>query len=93
MCDTGWLYRKKITFDNSASAGALINFPVLVQLATASGVLTENIETAQALLSDMETKIADLSARISAGKDLSAAGANIRNLKIRLAFIAGLLVN
>lgn len=77
----------------SELANLRTQYDLISQLATASGVLTENIETAQALLSDMEGKIADLSARISAGKDISAAGANIRNLKIRLAFIAGLLVN
>ncbi len=81
-------------FDLEAELDKLrTQYDLVGQLATASGVLTENVETAQALLADMKTKIADLTARISAGKDLSAAGANIRNLKIRLAFIAGLLVN
>jgi hypothetical protein len=81
-------------FDLEAELANLrAQYDLVSQLAAANGVLTENIETAQALLSDMKTKIADLTARISAGKDISAAGANIRNLKIRLAFIAGLLVN
>lgn len=35
-CDTSWLYRKKITFDNTASAGALTDFPVLVQLTSSN---------------------------------------------------------
>lgn len=35
-CDSGWLYRKKITFDNTASAGALTDFPVLVQLTSSN---------------------------------------------------------
>ncbi len=81
-------------FDLEAELGNLrAQYDLVSQLAAANGVLTENVETAQALLADMKTKIADLTARISAGKDISAAGANIRNLKIRLAFIAGLLVN
>ncbi|MBX4186771.1 MAG: DUF2341 domain-containing protein [Candidatus Doudnabacteria bacterium] len=35
-CNTSWLNRKKITFDNSASTEDLVNFAVLVQLSSAN---------------------------------------------------------
>lgn len=41
-CDTNWAYRKKITFDNTASGENLTDFPVMIKLSSASGNINFN---------------------------------------------------
>lgn len=41
-CNTSWPYRKKITFDNTASGENLTNFPVMIKLSSASANIDFN---------------------------------------------------